>query len=94
MIRQREQELVDQLSAQAEARELAAKVEWETEFQTKTRVAIEPLKIQLARIEKERDEANQIATEHARHVQNLEKKLTEASSFLNGWRNGKPLVGA
>jgi ribosome modulation factor len=26
-------------------------------------------------------------------VQNLEKKLTEASSFLNGWRNGKNLVG-
>ena len=94
MIKQREQDLIAQLSAQAEARRLAAKVEWETEFQTKTRAAIEPFKLQLARTEKERDEANESASESARQVQNVEKKLTEASSFLNGWKNGKPLVGA
>jgi len=86
--------LVAQLSAQAEARQMAAKVEWETEFQTKTRAAIEPFKLQLARTEKERDEANQSASESARQVQNVEKKLTEASSFLHGWKNGKPLAGA
>ena len=28
-----------------------------------------------------------------RQVQTLEKKLNEASSFLNGWRNGKNPVG-
>src|SRR5205823_8385125 len=85
MAKQREQDLVAELSAQAEARHLAAKVEWETGFQTKTRAAIEPLKLQLARTEKERDEATQSASESARQVQNMEKKLTEASSFLNGW---------
>jgi chromosome segregation ATPase len=92
--KQREQELIAQLSADAEAREFAAKVAWETEFQTKTRAVIEPFKLQLARIEKERDEAAQSASEHARQVQHLEKKLTEASVFLNGWRNGKHVVGA
>ncbi len=93
MTKQLEQDLVAELSAEAEARQLAAKVEWETEFQTKTRAAIEPLKLQLARIERERDEAAQSASESARQLQNLEKKLTEASSFLNGWRNGKHVVG-
>ena len=73
---------------------MAAKVEWETQFQTKTRSVIEPIKLQLARTEKERDEAAQAASEHARQVQTLEKKLTEASSFLNSWRNGKHVVGA
>jgi len=43
----------------------------------------------LVRTEKERDEANQSASDSARHMQNLEKKLTEASSFLNGWKNAK-----
>ena len=55
---------------------------------------IEPFKAQLARTEKERDEAKQSASETALQVQNLEKKLTEASTFLNGWRNGKTLAGA
>jgi hypothetical protein len=94
MAKQREQDLVAQLSAQAEARRMAAQVEWETEFQTKMRFTIEPLKTQLTRAEKERDEAKEAAAESARQLQNLEKKLAEASSFLNGWRNGKPLVGA
>ena len=94
MAKQREQDLVAQLSAQADARQMAAQVEWETEFQTKTRFAVEPLRMQLTRAEKERDEAKQAAAESARQLQNLEKKLGEATSFLNGWRNGKPLVGA
>ena len=94
MAKKLEQDLVAELSAEAEARQMAAKVEWETEFQTKTRAAIEPLKVQLARTERERDEAAQAAFEHARQVQTLEKKLTEASSFLNSWRNGKHVVGA
>jgi hypothetical protein len=94
LARQREQDLVDQLNAEAEARHLAAKVEWETQFQTKTRAVIEPIKSQLVRTEKERDEAAQAALDHARQVENLEKKLTEASTFLTGWRNGKHPVGA
>jgi hypothetical protein len=57
------------------------------------RAATEPLKAQLARAEKERDEARQAAFEHSRQVQNMEKKLTEVSAFLNTWRNGKNLVG-
>jgi hypothetical protein len=61
----------------------------QTELQTKA-AAIEPFKAMLARAEKERDESKQFATDRARQVQDLEKKLTEASSFLNSWRNGKP----
>jgi hypothetical protein len=56
--------------------------------------AIGPSKALLARAEKERDEAKQSASESARQVELLEKKLTEASSFLNGWRNGKQLAEA
>jgi hypothetical protein len=92
--KQREQDLVAQLTAQAEARQLAAQVQWETEAEKRSRAAIEPFKALLAKTEKERDEAKQSAFEGARHVQDLEKKLTEASSFLNGWRNGKILVEA
>lgn len=92
--RQREQDLVAQMTAQAEARQMAAQAQWDTESDKKTRAAIEPFKALLARSEKERDEARQTASESARQVQTLEKKLTEASSFLNGWRNGKNLVGA
>jgi hypothetical protein len=55
--------------------------------------AIEPFKEQLARAERERDEARQTATESTRHVEVMEKKLNEASSFLTGWRNGKKPVG-
>jgi hypothetical protein len=90
--RQREQELVAQLNAKAEARFLAAQAQWETESQKMTLAAIEPLKSLLARAESERDEARQDASESGRKLQSLEKKLNEASSFLNGWRNGKSLV--
>jgi hypothetical protein len=90
--RQREQDLAVQLNAQAEARLSAAQAQWEVEADKKTRAAIEPLKALLARTEKERDEARQSAVENAGHVETLEKRLTEASSFLNTWRNGKKVV--
>ena len=72
---------------------MAAQTQLEKESEKKARAAIEPFKALLARAEEERDEARQSAAESGHHVQNLEKKLTEASSFLNGWRNGKKLVG-
>jgi hypothetical protein len=89
--KQREQDLVTKLMAQAEARQLAEK-EWETELET-TRSAIEPLKGLLVRTEQERDEAKQSAAENARQVQELKRKLMEVSSLLNGWKNGRQLVG-
>jgi hypothetical protein len=90
---QREQELIAQLTAQAEARQMAAQSQWEAQSENRIRAAMEPLKAQLARAEKERDEARQSAFESARQAQNLEKQLNEASSFLNGWRTGKNGVG-
>jgi hypothetical protein len=87
--KQREQEIVAQVAAQAEARQLAAQAQWETEAERKTLAALEPYKALLARAERERDEARQTAAAGARHVQHLEEKLTEASSFLSSWRSGK-----
>jgi chromosome segregation ATPase len=49
--------------------------------------SIEPYKQRLARAENERDDAKQSAEESARQVQSLEKKLQEATSFLNDWKN-------
>jgi hypothetical protein len=49
--------------------------------------SIEPYKARLARAENDRDEAKQSAEENARQVQNLEKKLQEAKSFLSDWKN-------
>ena len=92
--KQREEDLIAQLTAQAEARQMAAQTLWEAEAEKKVRAAVEPIKAQLARTEHERDTARETAAEGARQVSNLEKKLTEASSFLNTWRNGKNLVGA
>jgi DNA-binding transcriptional regulator YdaS (Cro superfamily) len=92
--RQREQDLVAQLTSQSEARHLAVLAKWEGESEKKTRAATEPLKEMLVRAEKERDEARQAASEGRRQLQNLEKKLAEASTFLNGWGNGKVLAGA
>ena len=85
--RQRELDLVAELNAQVTAQHTAAQQLWETESEKKTRAAIEPLKELLARTEKERDAA-------VSHMQDLEAKLTEASLFLNGWKNGKPLAAA
>ena len=66
----------------------AAQALLEKEFGMKMRAAVEPLTAQLARAEKERDEAKEASSESVRQLQNLEKKLTEASVFLSGWRNG------
>jgi hypothetical protein len=90
--RQREQDLVTQMTAQAEVRLMASQALWERESEKKARAAIEPFKALLARTEKERDEANQSASENLRKVQELEKKLTEASSFLTGWKNGNSVL--
>jgi hypothetical protein len=82
------------LTAQSETRQAAARAQWETESETRTRAAIEPLRATLVRAEKERDEARLASSEHARQVQSMEKKLAEASAFFNTWRNGKNMVGA
>ena len=92
--RQREQDLVTQLTAQAEVRQMAAQALWERESEKRVRAAIEPLKALLTRTEQERDAAKLASSESARQVQTLEKQLTEASSFLSGWRNGKSVVSA
>jgi len=92
--KQREQELEAQLTAQAESRQLAAQTQWKTESEKKMRAVLEPMEALLARTEKERDEARRASFEGVRQVQTLEKKLTEASLFLNAWRNGKHLVEA
>jgi hypothetical protein len=80
--KQREQDLIAQLTAQAEAQKMAAQ-QWEAESEKRMRAGLEPLKELLARAEKERDAA-------VSQVQSLESRLTEVSSFLNGWKNGKP----
>jgi hypothetical protein len=90
--RQREQELVTQLTAQAEARQMAAQALWEAEAEKKAYAANESFKEVLARAEKERDEALHSASEAAGQTQILEKRLNEASSFLNTWRNGKNMA--
>lgn len=82
-VRQREQDLVVQLTAQAEAHQ-TAQAQWAAEAAK--------FKALLDRAERERDEAKEFASEGFRQVQSLEKKLTEASAFLNGLKNGKPLV--
>jgi hypothetical protein len=93
IIKQREQDLTTQLNTQAEARRMAAAAQWHAETEIKVRAAVEPIKVLLSRAERERDEAKQSSVETGRHVADLEKKLTEASSFLNSWRNGKTTVG-
>ncbi|SPE50469.1 membrane hypothetical protein [Verrucomicrobia bacterium] len=80
--------------AKARQREEQWQVKMDTvlaELRTQT-AALEPFKALVARAEQERDEAQQSAAESFRQMQHLEKKLTEASSFLNGWRNGTKLV--
>ena len=90
-IKQREQELVAQLAEQVEVHRIAEK-QWETELEI-TRGNIEPLKALLARAEKERDEAVKSASESTRQAQDMEKKLTEASSLLTGWKSEKNSAG-
>jgi chromosome segregation ATPase len=88
--RQREQELVAKLNSQEETH-LFTRKEWETSLE-KTRGSMESLKVQLARTEKEREEAKEFAAEGYSRVQSLEKKLSEASAFLNGLSNGQHSV--
>jgi hypothetical protein len=90
--RKREQELETQFAAHAEARLIAGQALWQAEAEKKLRAAVEPLKAQLARVERERDEALQASVEGARQAQHLEQRLTEASLFLSGGRNGRSVV--
>ena len=85
--RQQEQALIAQLAEQTAAHETAEK-QLTAELES-TRADLEPLKLLLARAEQERDDAIQSASENIRQAQDLEKKLSEASSLLTGWKNGK-----
>lgn len=84
--RQRERDLVARLTAQGQAHE-QAQAEWKRELEI-ARAAVEPVKDLLARTEQERDEAKEFAAEGYRQVQNLEKKLGDASAFLNELKTG------
>jgi hypothetical protein len=90
--KQREQDLVAQMTAQAEAHE-ALRAQWERDSEEQTR-AIGQFKAQVERAEKEREDAKEFAADGFRQVKNLEKKLREASAFLNGSKNGDHLVVA
>lgn len=90
--RKREQDLVAELTAQAEARYQAAQEQWEQESEQKLNAVVTPFRSQLARTEQEREAARQSAAVAISQVQDMEKKLSEASSFLNGWKNGKHLT--
>ena len=92
-VKLREQDFALQVTAQAEARRMAAQAQWEAESDMKVRAATEPFRAQLARVEKERDEAVEAAAASARQLEELDKKLTDTSVFLNSWRNGKNMVG-
>ncbi len=87
--KQREQALAVQLNAQIEAHQTTEK-NWESELGL-MRGNIEAL---LVRTEKERDEARKSASEGVRQVQDMEKKLSEASTLLSGWKNGKSSGGS
>lgn len=89
--KQREQELTSELTAQAEVLLLASDKRWEKEMEKRVQSAVEPLKTSLARTERERDEAKHSAATAVSQLHDLEKKLTEASTFLNGWKNGRPI---
>jgi len=93
--RQREQEFAAQLAEQAEAHQ-TARVQWETEVEHRSRSTTDHFKALLDRTEKERDEAKEFAADGYRQVKKLEKKLSEASAFLNGLQNGngKHVVGS
>ena len=84
--KQREQDLLAQLNAQTESHK-QAQHQWESELEVMRR-NLEPLNDLVARTEQERDEALESAIENAHKVEEMEKKLAEASSFLSGWKNG------
>ncbi len=85
-LRQREQELAAQLAGQFDARQAIVQAQWEADSQKRLAAQIEPLKAQLARVEKEREDAKLAAAAAAGQAQEWEKKLAEASSFLSGWK--------
>jgi hypothetical protein len=89
----REEELIAQLNAQAEARHQAARQEWEQEAEKKIFTAVSPFKLSLARAEQERDETKHFALTAQNRVRELEKKLSDASAFLTGWKNGHGIDG-
>jgi hypothetical protein len=82
----RERDVVAKMKAQTENHRLA-QIEWATELD-KSRAAIDPMKAQMARVEKERDEARHSASDGVRQVKDLKVKLTELSSLVSGWKNG------
>jgi hypothetical protein len=90
--KQREQALAAKLNQQAEAHQMAEKA-WAAELET-MRADIEPFRAQLARTEKERDEALRSASESFREREDMEKKLNEATTFFTSWKNGKHSVAA
>ncbi len=92
--KQRELDLMAQMTAQAETHE-ATRLQWERDSAEHTRTT-EHFKALLDRTEKERDDAKEFAADGFRQVKNLEKKLADASAFLNGLKNGggKHLVAA
>jgi len=83
--KQREQQLVAKLAAQAEAQQIAEK-QWATELEL-ARASVEPLKALLMRTEQERDEARSAVNEGTRMLERLKQKSQEASTLLNGWEN-------
>ncbi len=85
--RQREQELLAQITSQTEAHQLVTQ-ELKSEMMT-LRGNIESFSARLFRAEQERDEAKESATEHFRRVQDMEEKLSAASSVLTGWKSEK-----
>ncbi len=91
-----QKEMVAQAKAMQHEQEAIAQVRtlWEAESEAKIFAAMESFRGLLDRAERERDEARQSALEGVRRVENLEKKLTEASSFFSSWRNGNNLTEA
>ena len=89
-----QQEVAAQTRAKQREQEVIAQVKtlWEAEAEAKVFAAMESFRALLARTEMERDEARQSAQEGIRRVENLEKKLTEASSFFSSWRNGNSVT--
>ena len=90
---QREKELQSQFNArrvelQDQAEQDVRRRDLEIE---ELRGAIAPLKAQLSRIEKERDEAKLSAFEGTRQVKDLRGKLMDLSSSLNGRSNGEEI---
>ena len=90
--KQREKDLLAQIATQTEAHQKAEK-QWKKELEI-VQETFEPFKALLVRAEKERDEARQSVAENSRQVQDLKRKLSDASSLLASWKNGDDLVSS